>query len=1149
MNTHKGLNSKIIFLTLLSFLFIQDAFSQDTLTVQTFDWDSNTRRDTFQFPDDPDQSWRKILMVYNMRCHDVAVGNGGVGCREWDYSCNTFITDPSRADSTRQTHPNFIISNFNGPVFDYANNQTNSFIQYEMYSTNLIASSGSEASVGDGNEEWYVTYSSDDYKQQFLYTADELITGGLTGGSIYGLKLDCIYDADEIDFFRIRIKHTEQSEFSDSALDFKDYTEVYFSNYNFEIGLNDFLFYQPFEWDGTSNLIVEFSFAQGYSDIDNTIKAYETNKAVSLKVDEPDSYLQFEGVGIIDLPTNKFSDISNEISISFWANGIEDALPRNTSIFEGSDDSNNRQVNVHFPWSNGQIYWDCGNDGTGYDRINKQATEAEYEGSWNHWAFTKNAITGEMKIYLNGELWHSGTGLFRPIDIQQMKLGANVNGGNNYFGGVDDFQVWDIELSQADIKEWMHKKMDFSHPFHDNLKANYTFSEGSGSQTKDQSPLGQDVDIFLPNWKKLKGKDLFKNPYFSNLLPNIVFLQGDAEITLDTTHVLDEVPNGIHSVVEYNVFGESVEPIDTSFLYPSGNILVKNEAGEIVDTIYQDPDGQLEIDDLVYYQVRNAKFEILSLVTPYGNGLDLGEAGKTFTFDVTDYAPILKGEKVMSIEMGGQWQEELDIKFLFIEGTPPRDILNIQNIWPFRRGGYADIQNDRFFEPRNIPLSLDGSHYKVRSAVTGHGQNGEFIPREHYINVNGGTQEFPYQVWKECGDNPIYPQGGTWIFDRAGWCPGAATDVHEFWLTNLGQIGDEVNIDYGVNGPYMGQANYLVSNQLVTYGDYNYALDASIERIARPNVGDVEFERINPACNYPLIQVKNTGEELINSLTFEYNVEGGIIESYTWTGEILPLEIAEIELPVNDVDFWETTDEEPVFEVKISSPNGQLDENPDNDFASMPFESARIFDYDGDPLELTINTNLIAYDNYYTIKDSDGNIVMERDSLEANQQYKEALELPAGCYTMNFYDIANDGLEFWFFPENGQGFLRFRRYANPQVALSIKSFDPDFGAGVQFDFIIPETTHTKDLDHYRLLSTYPNPTSGDLNVELHGFQNEDFEIEIIDLTGKILKKETIKNNPSDQIIFPIDVADLNAGMYFVRVLSEDRVWTQQFVKN
>ena len=86
-----------------------------------------------------------------------------------------------------------------------------------------------------------------------------------------------------------------------------------------------------------------------------------------------------------------------------------------------------------------------------------------------------------------------------------------------------------------------------------------------------------------------------------------------------------------------------------------------------------------------------------------------------------------------------------------------------------------------------------------------------------------------------------------------------------------------------------------------------------------------------------------------------------------------------------------------------------------------------------------------------------GNIVMQRDNLEANTQYQEALELPPGCYTLNFYGhLQTMDWNSGFFPDNGNGFLRFRRWVNDLVALSIKSFDPDFGAGVQYDFIIPE---------------------------------------------------------------------------------------------
>ena len=91
-----------------------------------------------------------------------------------------------------------------------------------------------------------------------------------------------------------------------------------------------------------------------------------------------------------------------------WVHGDAAKLPANTYFVEGFNALDERQVNVHLPWSNSRVYWDCGNDGTGYDRIDQAANAADFEGQWNHWAFVKNATTGSMKIYLNGTLWHSG---------------------------------------------------------------------------------------------------------------------------------------------------------------------------------------------------------------------------------------------------------------------------------------------------------------------------------------------------------------------------------------------------------------------------------------------------------------------------------------------------------------------------------------------------------------------------------------------------------------------------------------------------------------------------------------------------------------------------------------------------------------------
>jgi hypothetical protein len=315
----------------------------------------------------------------------------------------------------------------------------------------------------------------------------------------------------------------------------------------------------------------------------------------------------------------------------------------------------------------------------------------------------------------------------------------------------------------------------------------------------------------------------------------------------------------------------------------------------------------------------------------------------------------------------------------------------------------------------------------------------------------------------------------------------------------------------------------------------------------RPNNKQVEFERINPACTTPMIQVKNTGSNTISSLEIEYTVQGGTPLTYTWSGTILSNETTEIVLPVESMTFWDTALDDHIFAARILTVNGSTDEQPVNDFGQSTFTPARIFDYD-DPLEIQVNTNLVPSDNSYLIKDAEGNIVMERDNLASNTQYKDALDLPAGCYTMEFEDTGNDGLSFWFFPNNGNGSLRFNRIINGTIALSVQSFNADFGGGVQFDFVMPQLVSTEDLDTYRLFSVFPNPTFDNVNIELHGFENDILTMELTDLTGRVLVSKTLNNQGINQHIEAVSLEDFAKGMYFLKVSDGERNWVRQVVK-
>jgi len=241
------------------------------------------------------------------------------------------------------------------------------------------------------------------------------------------------------------------------------FTEVYYKHTEFNAGINDFNFYQPFRWDGISNILVEFSFTSNPI-LPLTLKAHEADFDASLFNNQLDNHLYFQGIGSVSTNGIQFSSVSNEVTVSLWCYGAPN-LPANTVLFEGLDAKLRRQINVHLPWSDGNVYFDCGADASGnYDRISKAANINEYSRKWNHWAFTKNAITGEMKIFLNGNLWHSGTGMKRTIDIKSFVIAGSGLPSLNYYGNIDDFQIWNKALDQQTIRDWMYHSELQNHP-------------------------------------------------------------------------------------------------------------------------------------------------------------------------------------------------------------------------------------------------------------------------------------------------------------------------------------------------------------------------------------------------------------------------------------------------------------------------------------------------------------------------------------------------------------------------------------------------------------------------------------------------------------------------------------------------------------
>ena len=314
----------------------------------------------------------------------------------------------------------------------------------------------------------------------------------------------------------------------------------------------------------------------------------------------------------------------------------------------------------------------------------------------------------------------------------------------------------------------------------------------------------------------------------------------------------------------------------------------------------------------------------------------------------------------------------------------------------------------------DVSLNSNATHHKIKTRTTGHWFGGfqncaEFCPKFHHVKVNG-TKHFEWLNWKECADNPVIAQGGTWIYDRAGWCPGTFGTTYDHEITPFISPGDtSVNIDYGMEVTSGGmEGNYRTTVQLVSYGDFNFQNDAAITDVLAPN--EWEFHnRINPICDQPRILLKNTGEQDLVSVELDYWICGGPHETYTWNGLLEFDQEIEIELPISSQSFWDHSQFCKDFHVEVMQANGVADECAENNHYQTTFEVPPVYP---ENIVLWVRTNGAGNETKLYVKDVDGNIVFSKTNYQSNTLHKDTLNLTTGCYEIEMDDTGQDGLDF-----------------------------------------------------------------------------------------------------------------------------------------
>jgi len=713
-----------------------------------------------------------------------------------------------------------------------------------------------------------------------------------------------------------------------------------------------------------------------------------------------DHYLHFDGTDCITVPPEALAGIDSSITVSFWMRGDPDQ-PINDHIIEAGN-TGGRVLNIHLPWGNGVVYWDAGGRLSGNNnRLSKSPEPAHYKGRWNHWAFTKDARTGEMRIYLNGELWHRAGNMTKAMfPIDSFTIGANLNrNGGWYAGGLDDIRIWDIALDEETVAHWQHRPVTPAHPSYEHLRAEYRFDDPTDLENRraiDSSPHGHDGESFGQPQRVPFG------------------YAGRSALKPGPTTVLrtDSIPAPRLSVKLFEDERDPQRLTRVMNVWPAYDSWFDGDGNWLEDKPIETAQTLTQVERTSFSEPFEIveEYELARFITPYGKRLDLGDDGFTWVYDVTGYAPLLRGR--VDLQAANTF-ELLDLKFVFIEGTPPRRVRDIKNLWPKKNYRYSDLVDETEVRPIAVDLDPDAAGFLVRSRISGHGHAGprhccEWDPKEHILKV-AGLERFRWNVWRDCGMNPVHPQGGTWQFDRAGWCPGTFVDTYDHELTPWVMPGDEVAIDYTVE-PYdpdifEDDGRFVVSHQLFTYDPPSFELDAAIVDIIAPSAHD-EYRRFNPVPGEALIRIRNVGRRPLRSLVVHYGLEDGRQSRYEWSGELTFLESERVTLPAPD---WAGMKTGSRFQASVALPNGEQDDNRCNDRMSMEVAAPHIL-----PTEFIIHVESPGFgraaDNSYTITDGSGDIVASRDTFKDDAVTDDRMALEPGAYTFSFLDSEEDGM-------------------------------------------------------------------------------------------------------------------------------------------
>lgn len=288
--------------------------------------------------------------------------------------------------------------------------------------------------------------------------------------------------------------------------------------------------------------------------------------------------------------------------------------------------------------------------------------------------------------------------------------------------------------------------------------------------------------------------------------------------------------------------------------------------------------------------------------------------------------------------------------------------------------------------------------------------------------------------------------------------------------------------------------------------------------------GSIELVNSNVLCDEQIAvetSLTNLGESLVENAEIQVTVNGEVVETLSY----------DFSLPYSETESFtvmvtENLAENNNIELELLTINGSEDAISDNNQLALTsgLESTSQI------VSLVITPDDYPYESSWeVVNQSTGEVVGGGNDLGDEVLTQEFCLFNGTCYSLYFYDDANDGICCGY----GEGHFSIL----DEDGETIGSHEGDFGSSTEVVFctsgdgeVIPSGTN--NLSVSSAMEVYPNPVSDQLHLRFSDrfdFSSE-IKIEVYDNQGRLLDAKKVSGLDKTSISF----SDYAPGLYVVR---------------